>query len=81
MPFKVFEGQVPGPFTGKFVTVGNVEARYEDSRMAMIVQIDDNEEYDNGMFVRIQSWDETKQHADASRMLGKRVRVTVEIIE
>jgi len=34
-----------------------------------------------GLFVRLQSWDPDREHADMALMMGKRVRVTVEILE
>lgn len=81
MPFKkVFESSVPGPFAGKSLTEGLVEVRFEDGRQAMIVEIG-SPEVEETMFVRLHSWDETKVHADASQLLGQRVRVTVEIVE
>jgi hypothetical protein len=45
------------------------------------------EERDHGMFVRIQSYDERiwtdhpDAHAEIKRILGKKIRITVEIIE
>jgi hypothetical protein len=36
---------------------------------------------DVGVFVRVQSWDPDKEHAHMALMMGKRVRVTVEILE
>lgn len=33
------------------------------------------------LFVRLQSWDEARQHEDMYKFIGKRVRVTVEVIE
>ena len=32
-------------------------------------------------FVRLQSWDETKQHAFFRALMGKKVRVTVETVD
>lgn len=70
---------VPGPFSGKSVTEGNVEVRYEDGGQAMIITIySDGEEE---IFIRLQSWSETKTHTEASKLLGKRVRVVVDVIE
>jgi hypothetical protein len=33
------------------------------------------------LFVRVQSWDEEKAHHDFRRLVGKRVRVTIEILD
>lgn len=35
----------------------------------------------NGMFVRVQSWDDDRIHADLRQFNGKRIRVTVEAID
>lgn len=51
----------------------------EDGGRAKILSLDDNSEV--GLFVRVQSWDETKEHKDFNQLLGKRVRVTVEILD
>lgn len=51
----------------------------EDGGMAMIGQPD--EESLHPFFVKLQSWDETKQHTTFKNFIGKRVRVTVEIID
>lgn len=40
--------------------------------------MDSDEE--NGMFAIIQSWDEDNVHADMQKFIGKKVRVTIEII-
>lgn len=54
-----------------------VESR-EDGGAALIARFDDK---DTGMFVRVQSWDETGEHAEFKKFEGKRVRVTVEVID
>ena len=36
---------------------------------------------ETGLFVRLQSWDETKRHEEMAQLMGHRVRVTVEIID
>ncbi len=51
----------------------------EDGGCAMIAHIED--EADVGMFVRIQSWDESKEHKDFKSLIGKKIRVTIEVIE
>lgn len=34
-----------------------------------------------GLFVRVHSWDPSREHPDMALMMGKRVRVTVEVLE
>ncbi len=36
---------------------------------------------DNGMFVRIQSWDEKKKHEDFKKFQGRKIRVTIETVD
>ena len=40
-----------------------------------------NSDDENGMFATIQSWDEDTEHADMQKFIGKKVRVTIEILE
>lgn len=50
----------------------------QDGGQAMIVQFDNADE---AVVVRLQSWDPTKEHTDMSALIGKKVRITVEVIE
>jgi len=54
----------------------------EDGGRALIAHFEqkDCEEEEAGLFVRLQSYDETKIHKDAQALVGKRVRITVEVI-
>jgi len=54
--------------------------RREDGGMAVIEDVGMDGVEDNGIFVRVQSWDETKKHKEFNALIGKRVRVTIEII-
>ena len=68
----------------KFVFEGVCEFDKEDSGAALISQFSldpAGKNEDSGLFVRVQSWDETREHKDASTLAGKRLRVTVEVIE
>lgn len=70
--------------------VGERELRVwleEDSgqtRIAHFDLMDDHDELgidqEDGIFVRLYSWDETKVHADWEQLKNKRIRVTVEIV-
>lgn len=55
------------------------EVKAEDSGQALILEL--SEPGDSGMFVRVQSWDERKAHAEFRAFDGKRIRVTIEAIE
>lgn len=36
---------------------------------------------ETGLFVRVQSWDDQREHAEMAQLLNKRVRVTVEVLD
>lgn len=57
------------------------EVETEDSGMSKIFHAGCEDYHDdNGMFVRIQSWDENKKHPQLSKFIGKRVRITIQEI-
>jgi hypothetical protein len=65
---------------------GVVEYASEDGGQALIASIYEQTEppsapEEPGMFVRLQSWDEGGGHELARSLEGKRVRVTVEVID
>ncbi len=71
-----------------FQTEGMVDISTEDGGCAMIAEnlpIDtENSDEDNGMFVKIQSWDERDEdeaHLDMKKLDGKRVRITIEVLD
>lgn len=53
----------------------------EDGGCALIESIGTEGDEETGIFVRVQSWDETKEHKDFNALKGKRVRVTIEVVE
>lgn len=61
------------------------ETSYEDNGRAFIATIYDEATADDpdGMFIRIQSWSEAPQpwHPLAALIEGRRVRVTVEVLD
>jgi hypothetical protein len=65
----------------KFVSTGPI-GEIETTRCgeALIAEID-FPDADDCFFVRLQSLDRTKQHLIMEKLRGKRVRVTVEVIE
>ena len=64
----------------KIVIEGIVKLDSEDSGFCL-VDYYFSQDFDNSFFVRLFSWDETKEHSTIRMMEGKKVRVTVEIIE
>ncbi len=81
------EFSVPAlPSDHKGVWGEECEVRWEDGRQSLQV-LPLNADEDNGMFVRLQSWSEgaphevpLANHLELAALLGKRVRVTVEIL-
>lgn len=51
----------------------------EDTGQALIFQPESDE--DNAMFIRLQSWDDTRKHEEFNQFVDKNVRVTIEVIE
>lgn len=65
----------------KYVFEGLIKVDYEDSKQAAIGQVDGYDNKDPTLFIRIQGWDETRQHPTLSNIDGGIVRVTVEVLE
>lgn len=54
-----------------------IPVEVDDGGQAMIAEFSGSGE----LFVRVQSWDETKQHGWMSQLMGRRIRVTIEAID
>lgn len=70
---KVIEGTIDKSNTDK-----------EDGGQALITTMDFRdtpEDEDNGMFVRIQSWDENCKHEEFKKFEGRKIRITIETID
>ena len=54
----------------------------EDGGDALVLEVMDaiEEEGDECMFVRIQSWDETAKHQLLRSLVGKQIKITIETI-
>ena len=74
----------PKGFKVKTEGVVNVESR-EDGGQALICEtfkIDTtNSDDENGMFVILQSWDEDTAHTDLNSLIGKKIRITIEVLD
>lgn len=60
------------------------EIETEDGGQAKIITVAPlKPDYDDesGMFVRIQSWDESTKHEQFSRFVGRKVLITIETID
>ena len=61
-------------------TIRDDEFDVEDGGCAVICDFGGDDVVAN-MFVRVQSWDDDKQHEQFKKMIGHKVRVTVEILD
>jgi len=53
----------------------------EDGGQALISDPFELSAGDNGIFVRVQSWDEEKEHKEFKKFQDKEIRITVETID
>ena len=64
--------------------VNQDDVRIEDSGQAKILDITElDADYENinyGIFIKLVSWDESKEHKEFNALIGKAVRVTIETI-
>ena len=56
-----------------------VPVSIEDGGQARIMEFDSPGE--EGIFVRIQSWSASKEHGAMDQLMGRRVRVTIEVMD
>lgn len=56
-----------------------VPCHQEDGGQAMIIELGSGAESE--MFVRLQSWDTLREHPQMQMLIGKRISVTVEVLE
>lgn len=63
--------------------INDADIDEEDGGRAKIAHFtgDDKRDAAEGLFVKIQSWSESGEHVDFDAMIGKRVRVTVEVLD
>lgn len=59
----------------------------EDSGQALVCGVTADDDIEEGMFVRLQSWydrmggDPAPEHPELTSLIGKRVRVTIEVLD
>jgi len=51
----------------------------QDGGQAMIAELGTGRE--EGLFVRLQSWDSRGEHAELASMMGRRISVTIEVMD
>jgi len=63
-------------------TLNQSEIDSEDGGQALIFTTSREKDDDEmqGMFVRIQSWDEIRDHEEFNKFVGKKIRITIEEI-
>lgn len=61
-------------------TMNAQDVKKEDGGAALIFSNSFDSNSDKGMFVRIQSWDETDIHEDMNKFIGKKCKLTLEIL-
>lgn len=60
---------------------GKLIPSYEDGKMACICSVYSEPDSDNGMFVRVQSYDFKCEHMEITPFLNRKVRITVEVLD
>ncbi len=60
-------------------TTDNFQVDKEDNGAALIGNM--IEGVSQQMFVRVQSWDRSREHDEIKKLVGKKVRVIVEVVE
>ena len=63
----------------KIIVEGTAKSEYQDGDQALIIEV--NSCVSECVFVRIQSWDESKQHRELEVLKDKRLRVTIEVLD
>jgi len=53
----------------------------ENEECELIVEFGNENKVDPCFFIWLQSWDETKQHDFLKSLLGKQVKITIEIVD
>lgn len=61
--------------------IGADEVSVEDGGQAVIVEINPDRDSDNGLFVRLHSWDAKMQHQLIRGFIGKRVEITIKVVD
>lgn len=61
--------------------INSGEIDKEDGEMALIFTASNAPDEDNGMYVRIISWDENKKHTEFNSFVGRKIKITIETID
>ncbi len=62
----------------KIEITGRGDISIEDGGMAQILEVSND---DSDVFVRLQSWNDDGKHTELDRLVGKKLKITVEVIE
>lgn len=71
----------PGKYEAIVQPVIPNDLSIQDSGMAVIIDCGRVDDENAGMFVRLHSWSESKEHDQIRKFIGKRIRITVETID
>ena len=55
---------------------GKAIETYQDQRQALSLQLEGSGE----VYIQLQSWDTDRKHPELTPMIGRRIRVTIEVI-
>lgn len=60
-----------------------IDVEVDDDGQSMTIEFggEDGGDDSSGLFVHVKSWSDKKQHDEFNKLVGKRVRVTVEVIK
>lgn len=63
------------------VSLDEIELEKEDGGQFSGFTVSNNSDEDNGMFVRICSWDEKEKHKEFNQFINRKVKITIETID
>lgn len=53
----------------------------EDGGQAKIIDIVNDSNDENGIFIRLHSWDENREHLDFNKLIGRKVKIKIETLD
>jgi len=58
-----------------------IEVRKEDGGQALIFEMSEDMESESGIYIKIVSWDEEKNHTEFNSFIGRKIKITIETID
>ena len=62
-------------------TISTSNIDIEDGGRYFGILLCDNSEEENGMYVKICSWDENRKHTDFNKFKNRKIKITIETID